>query len=79
MESPLSLAIVRGRPTAEELAAVTAVLLARLRETAGRDGAADGAGGPADGAAGVFDEPARKAGWGGGRPRRRPPVGWSRS
>ncbi|MGW0631097.1 acyl-CoA carboxylase subunit epsilon [Streptomyces sp. NPDC002758] len=71
MEAPLSLAIVRGRPTAEELAAVTAVLLARLRSAAGQDGAPDGA-------AGVFDEPARKAGWGGGRPRHRPPVGWSR-
>jgi hypothetical protein len=75
MEAPLSLAIVRGRPTAEELAAVTAVLLARLRSAAGQDGAPEGA---PDGAAGVFDEPARKAGWAGGRPRRRPPVGWSR-
>ncbi|MFJ1974874.1 acyl-CoA carboxylase subunit epsilon [Streptomyces sp. NPDC087903] len=72
MEAPLSLAIVRGRPTAEELAAVTAVLLARLRSAAGQDGAPDGA-------AGVFDEPPLRAGWSRRRPRPRPPVGWSRS
>lgn len=72
MEAPFSLVVVRGRPTAEELAAVTAVLLARLRVAAGQEGEPDGVDG-------VFDEPARKAGWGGGRPRRRPPVGWSRS
>ncbi|MET9912344.1 acyl-CoA carboxylase subunit epsilon [Streptomyces sp. NPDC006476] len=71
MDAPFSLAIVRGHPTAEELAAVTAVLLARLRAAAGQEGEPDGADG-------VFDEPARKAGWGGGRPRPRPPVGWSR-
>jgi hypothetical protein len=71
MEAPFSLAIVRGQPTAEELAAVTAVLLARLRAAAGQEGEPDGVDG-------VFDEPVRKAGWGGGRPRRRPPVGWSR-
>lgn len=64
MDAPLSLAIVRGRPTPEELAAVTAVLLARLRSAAGQDGAEE--------------ETPRRAGWGGGRPRRRPPVGWSR-
>ncbi|MET7456640.1 acyl-CoA carboxylase subunit epsilon [Streptomyces sp. NPDC005574] len=72
METPLSLAIVRGRPTAEELAAVTAVLLARLRSAAGEDGTPGGAAGmPAD-------SPAR-AGWGSGGPRPRPPVGWSRA
>jgi hypothetical protein len=72
METPLSLAIVRGRPTAEELAAVTAVLLARLRSAAGEDGAPDGA-------AGASQEPPPRAGWGSGRPRPRPPVGWSRA
>ncbi|MER6128491.1 acyl-CoA carboxylase subunit epsilon [Streptomyces sp. NPDC001795] len=72
MESPLSLAIVRGHPTPEELAAVTAVLLARLRHTAGHDGAPDET-------TGAFDEPAGRARWGAGRPRPRPPVGWSRA
>lgn len=68
METPFSLAIVRGHPTPEELAALTAVLLARLRGTAGQD-TTDG----------VFDEPPARADWraGGRRPRRRPPVAWS--
>lgn len=71
MEADVSFAIVRGRPTAEELAAVTAVLLARLRSAAGQEGAVEEEGGS-------FGAAPRRAGWGGGRPRRRPPVGWSR-
>ncbi|MFF9406841.1 acyl-CoA carboxylase epsilon subunit [Streptomyces anandii] len=40
MDHPLSLSIVRGHPTPEELAALTAVLLARLRRPPTEDGPA---------------------------------------
>ncbi|GHD93766.1 acyl-CoA carboxylase epsilon subunit [Streptomyces naganishii] len=64
MDHPLSLSIVRGHPTPEELAALTAVLLARLRAATPDT--------PPE------DAPAR-APWTPTRPRRRPPVAWSRA
>ncbi|MZD07805.1 acyl-CoA carboxylase subunit epsilon [Streptomyces sp. SID5785] len=66
MDSPVSLVIVRGRPTAEEVAAVTAVLLARLQVSADQAALGDAGGGGA-----------ARAGWGAGPSRRRSPVGWS--
>ncbi|MFI8965351.1 acyl-CoA carboxylase subunit epsilon [Streptomyces sp. NPDC053493] len=65
-EKPPAFVVVRGRPDADELAAVTAVLLARLR---------------APGAAEVPGEAADtppKASWGAPR-RARPRVGWTAS
>ncbi|WMX44590.1 acyl-CoA carboxylase epsilon subunit [Streptomyces roseicoloratus] len=59
--------VVRGRPDPVELAAVTAVLLARLRAAA----AADAAGDPGETAAGTARAP-----WGAAR-RTRPRVGWT--
>jgi hypothetical protein len=65
MSPQIRFTVVRGEPDDLELAALTAVLLARLR-----------AGDPAGGEPGEHEEPAPRAPW--GTPRRhRPRVGWT--
>ncbi|GAA2382250.1 hypothetical protein GCM10010420_00100 [Streptomyces glaucosporus] len=64
---PTLLTVVRGAPDDLELAAVTAVLLALLRN----DPADDPGGGPGP------EGPAPRAGWRAGRPGYRSPRAWS--
>ncbi|WP_095757308.1 acyl-CoA carboxylase epsilon subunit [Streptomyces xinghaiensis] len=63
MANETRLTVVRGRPDEAELAAVTAVLLARLRGARGPDAEPP--------------PPPPRAGWGPGSDRFRPPVTWS--
>ncbi|MEV0092387.1 acyl-CoA carboxylase epsilon subunit [Streptomyces sp. NPDC050738] len=68
MDGETLFTIIRGRPDASEIAALTAVLLLLLRADEGMDEGADGEAG----------EPG-SAPWGRDRLRRRPRVSWARS